>query len=125
MPSACHAQFFKLTVPTDNRSYLWGDFDDGIGASCKHGRQVVVAHELFDLSHNARLRARRLALLREPEPVAADRAAPGDALDGWLPAPLTEALIGAGMQTLADLQRGIARGGHWWQRLPAFRPVKV
>ena len=74
---------------------------------------------------NARLRAKRIALLRELEAVAAERAAPNDLLDGWLPAALAGQLGRGGALTLVDLQRRIARGGRWWRGLPAFGPVKA
>ena len=76
-------------------------------------------------TRNARLRAQRLALLRELETVAAERAAPSDLLSGWLPPALAEQLHSGGALTLADVQRRIARGGRWWQGLPAFGPVKA
>ena len=76
-------------------------------------------------ARNARLRAKRLALLRELEAVAAERPAPEDRLEGWLPAALAEQLRRSGALTLADVQRRIARGGRWWQGLPAWGPVKA
>jgi integrase len=74
---------------------------------------------------NERLRVRRLQLLRELEAVAAEKAAPTDLLDGWLPQDLAEQLRRSGALTLADLQRRIARGGRWWSGLPGCGPVKA
>ena len=74
---------------------------------------------------NARLRDKRLALLRELEALAAEQARPDDRLDGWLAAPVAEALRDAGAFTLADLRQRIARGGRWWKGLPGFGPVKA
>jgi integrase len=76
-------------------------------------------------ARNARLRAKRLALLRELEAVAAERPAPQDLLDGWLPVALAEQLRRGGALTLGDVQRRIARGGRWWRGLPAWGPVKA
>jgi len=76
-------------------------------------------------ARNARLRERRLALLRELEVVAVERAAPTDLLEGWLAPELAEQLRGAGQLTLADLRQRIARGGRWWLGLRAFGPVKA
>lgn len=74
---------------------------------------------------NARLRERRLALLRELEASAAERPSPTDALEGWLPLPLAKAFGDVGTLTLGDLQRRIARGGRWWKGIPAFGPTKA
>jgi Phage integrase protein len=76
-------------------------------------------------ARNARLREKRLALLRELEAVAAERAAPTDLIAGWLAPELAGQLRRAGQLTLADLQQRIARGGRWLLGLRAFGPVKA
>jgi integrase len=76
-------------------------------------------------ARNARLRARRLQLLRELEAVAADKASATDLVDVWLPAALATQLRGSFVLTLGDLQACIARGGRWWTGLRAFGPVKA
>jgi integrase len=74
---------------------------------------------------NARLRSRRLALLKELEAIAIEAAKPSDLLDGWLPPEVAEQLRRGGLLTLADLQRRIAQGGQWWSGLRAFGPRKA
>lgn len=74
---------------------------------------------------NARLRARRLALLRELEAVAAEKAQATDLLDGWLAADQAEQLRLSGLLTLGELRQRIARGGRWWSGLRACGPVKA
>jgi integrase len=76
-------------------------------------------------ARNARLRERRLALLKELEAVAIEAAKPSDLLDGWLKPEVAEQLRRGGLLTLADLQRRIAQGGQWWSGLRAFGPVKA
>ena len=74
---------------------------------------------------NARLRARRLELLRELEVAAPASALPTDRLDGWLPTQIAEQLNRVGDLTLGDLQRRIKRGGRWWRVLQAFGEAKA
>jgi integrase len=74
---------------------------------------------------NARLRVQRLALLRDLEAVAAERAAPTDLIDGWLEPRIAAQLRQAGDLLMGDLQRRIARGGRWWRGLSAVGPRKA
>lgn len=74
---------------------------------------------------NARLREKRLQLLRELEAAAAVPAMPHDLVEGWLPTPLVQQLRSSGMLTLADLRERIARGGRWWAGLRAIGPTKA
>jgi site-specific recombinase XerD len=77
------------------------------------------------LLRNTRLRERRLALLRELEAVSAEKPAPTDLLEGWLPAALAAQLRRGGDLTLGDLQRRIGQGGRWWSGIAAFGPIKA
>lgn len=76
-------------------------------------------------ARNARLRTRRLQLLRDLEAVAAEKATPADLIEGWLPGDLAAHLRQGGALTLADLRRRISRGGRWWSGLRAFGPLKA
>jgi len=76
-------------------------------------------------ARNERMRTKRLQLLRELEAVEAEPAKSSDLLDGWLAPDLAEQLRQGGDLTLSDLQRRIARGGHWWRGLRAFGPTKA
>jgi len=73
-----------------------------------------------------RLRQRQLQALRALEAAAAQPARPDDPVDGWLSPTLVQQLVPAGVHTLADLQRRIARGGRWWRGLlHAYGPTKA
>jgi integrase len=76
-------------------------------------------------ARNGRLRAQRLALLRDLEASASETATAGDALAGWLPEPLVAALQSLGDLTLGDLRSRIAKGGRWWRGLPSYGPRKA
>lgn len=76
-------------------------------------------------ARNARLRERRLRLLRELEAVVAAPAKATDRLDGWLPGRLAEPLARLGCLTLGDLQQRIERGGRWWTAIPGYGPIKA
>ena len=77
------------------------------------------------MSRNARLRQRRLELLRELELLAADVATPSDLLEGWLPPALADSWRRAGVLTLGELKRLIDRGGRWWGSVPGVGPIKA
>lgn len=74
---------------------------------------------------NARLREKRLALLRQLEEAAAQPARRLDAVEGWLPPELALALQRLGVLTLGDLCDRVAQGGRWWTGLSGFGPVKA
>lgn len=76
-------------------------------------------------ARNARLRERRLQLLRELEAVVAERARPTDLLEGWLPGRLAEPLARLGCLTLGELVQRIERGGRWWAGIPGYGPTKA
>lgn len=76
-------------------------------------------------ARNARLRERRLALLRELEATAATPARETDRLDGWLAPALAERLLRSGALTLGDLQERVQKGGRWWSGLAGFGPTKA
>lgn len=76
-------------------------------------------------ARNARLRAGRLALLRDLESAAAMPAAPTDLLEGWLTPDLAEQLQRAGLLTLAHLRERIRLGGRWWTGIRAYGPTKA
>jgi hypothetical protein len=76
-------------------------------------------------ARNARLRTRRMALLRELEQIAGERPAPTDRVDGWLPPGLAEQLCSSGVLLLGELQQRIARGGRWWRGLRAIGATKA
>jgi integrase len=82
-------------------------------------------HEARRHARNARLRARRLALLHELEATTATPALPTDPLDGWLEPGLAHQLWQRGALTLADLRERIDRGGRWWLGLKGFGPTKA
>lgn len=100
-----------------SESELQEMYAERFGASDRDGRRRQV--------RNARLRARRLQLLRELEAVAAEQAKPSDRIDGWLPPHTAQALLALGITTLDELQQRIRTGGRWWRGLPAFGPVKA
>jgi integrase len=74
---------------------------------------------------NARLRERRLALLRELETTSTERASRFDALEGWLPLKLAQQLRPLGILLLGELRDRIAQGGRWWRGLKAFGPARA
>ena len=76
-------------------------------------------------ARNERLRAGRLALLRELERVASAPAKLTDLLEGWLVPELAEQLRRLGLLTLADLQARIRIGGRWWRGIHTYGPVKA
>jgi hypothetical protein len=76
-------------------------------------------------ARNARLREKRLQLLRELEAAAAVPAALADLVEGWLPGEISEVLRRGGVLTLGDLRERIAVGGRWWRGLPAVGPTKA
>lgn len=76
-------------------------------------------------ARNARLRAARLALLRELESRAAAAPAATDRLDGWLDPGLAASLAAVGLQTLGELRTRIEQGGRWWRGVPAYGPTKA
>ena len=76
-------------------------------------------------ARNARLRQRRLELLRALAEVATAAASPADLLEGWLPDDLVQQLRSVGDLTLGDLQRRVRRGGRWWGALRAYGPTKA
>jgi integrase len=76
-------------------------------------------------ARNARLRDKRLQLLRQLEAAAAVPAAPTDLVEGWLPGELAQQLRGCGVLTLGDLRERIAQGGRWWRGLRAVGPIKA
>ena len=76
-------------------------------------------------ARNARLRAKRLALLHELETIEAQPARPTDRLDGWLAPELAERLQSLGDLTLDDLARRLRRGGRWWRSIRGFGKVKA
>lgn len=88
----------------------------GGDASSRHQRK---------LSRNARLRERRLVLLRELERVAEAPAQADDHLAGWFDETTTERLNAAGATTLADIQRWHAEGRRWWTKIPALGQTKA
>ena len=77
------------------------------------------------LARVARLRAGRLALLRELEAAAVTPAVPSDLLQGWVEPDQAEQLRRMGLLTLADLRERIRLGGQWWVGLRAFGPKKA
>jgi hypothetical protein len=77
-------------------------------------------------NRNARLRERRLELLRELERAAADQTPQSsDFIAGWIDPTTAERLKEAGALTLADLQRGICSGRRWWYSIPAIGDTKA
>lgn len=77
-------------------------------------------------SRNARLRERRLELLRELERAAADQTPqPSDFIAGWIDPTTAERLKEAGALTLEDLQRWISSGRRWWYSIPAIGDIKA
>ena len=74
---------------------------------------------------DARLRERRLELLRELEAVAVTPAAPTDLIAGWFPPDLAENLRPMGELTLQDLRRRVDRGGRWWVGIKGYGPVRA
>lgn len=74
---------------------------------------------------NARLREKRLAMLRDLEHSSADKAQPSDLVEGWLPPDVAEQLRCCGTLTLGDLRQRIEVGGCWWAVLKAFGPIKA
>ena len=74
---------------------------------------------------NARLREKRLSLLKDLEATAAEQPRPTDALAGWLEPALAEEFLQRGVLTLGELQALIAPGGRWWQGLRAFGVTKA
>lgn len=77
------------------------------------------------LARNARLRAGRIALLRELEAAATTPARPTDLLEGWVAPDLADQLRRLGLLTLADLRDRMARGGRWWAGVRAYGPTKA
>lgn len=77
------------------------------------------------LARNARLRAGRLALLRELESAAATPAAPTDLIEGWMAPDLADQLHRLGLVTLADLRERIRLGGRWWAGIRVYGPTKA
>ena len=75
-------------------------------------------------SRNARLRERRLRLLRELERVAQAPAQATDLLAGWFDDTTVQRLNSVGATTLGDVQRWSLQGVHWWAAVPALGPVK-
>ena len=77
-------------------------------------------------TRNARLRERRLELLRELERAAADQTPqPSDFIAGWIDPTTAERLKEAGALTLEDLQRWIISGRRWWYSIPAIGDTKA
>jgi len=74
---------------------------------------------------NTRLRERRLALLRELETTAAERASRFDAVEGWLSPELAGQLRALGVLTLGELRERIAQGGCCWTGLKALGPARA
>lgn len=72
-----------------------------------------------------RLRVRRLELLRQLERAAAAAPMPTDRLEGWIDPTLAGRLCGAGLVTLADVQRLSAEGSRWWRAIPAVGETKA
>ena len=76
-------------------------------------------------SRTARLRERRLALLRELERIADSPARVDDKLAGWFDDVTAERLGAAGAATLGDLQLWISQGRRWWADIPALGDSKA
>jgi len=76
-------------------------------------------------TRTARLRERRLALLRELEHVAASPARVDEKLAGWFDDVTTERLSAAGASTLGDVQLWISQGSRWWAGVPALGDAKA
>lgn len=76
-------------------------------------------------ARNARLRVRRLELLRELEAAAAEAPQPSDLVEGWYSRPVADQLRQCGVLTLQDLQKRISRGGWWWGSLKGVGPLKA
>lgn len=76
------------------------------------------------IRRNARLRQRMRAAILWLEPRVAAPPKAGDALLAWLDEALAHRLMEAGLNTLGDLQRHIARRGkHWHRHIPRVGPV--
>ena len=76
-------------------------------------------------TRNARLRERRIELLRELEKIAESPARVDDRLAGWFDDVTTERLSSGGAQTLGDLQLWISQGARWWANIPALGDAKA
>lgn len=76
-------------------------------------------------ARNARLTARRRALLQELEAIAAEKPSPLDQVDGWLQPVLVAQLHRADIRLLGQLAQRIARGGRWWAGLQGVGPTKA
>ena len=100
-------------------------YDDLQALYAESFAQAVPAPDARRQARNARLRVRQRQLLDQIEAVAAERAAPTDRIDGWLPAPLADQLQACGLLLLADLRTVISQGGRWWRGLPGVGPVKA
>lgn len=104
----------------------WGDWS--------HDELIALYEERFGLvdqvqrrrtQRNARLREKRLALLRELEGSSVDQAQPTDLVEGWLSPEVAEQLRRCGTLTLGDLRQRIEVGGCWWAVLKSVGPVKA
>ncbi len=76
-------------------------------------------------TRNARLRERRIELLRELERIAQSPARVDDKLAGWFDEVTTERLNTAGAETLGDVQLWISQGSRWWSKIPALGDAKA
>ena len=86
----------------------------------------LAAASIRHRTRNARLRERRLELLRELERAAADQTPqPGDFIAGWIDPMTAERLKEAGALTLEDLRRWIVSGRRWWYSIPAIGDTKA
>lgn len=109
------------------------DLEDFIAERDLDGWTEAEVLQLYEEAHppdlkadrRRRLRERQLALLRHLQAVAAEQPQAHDRIDGWFDPVMAERLSRCGLVLLADLQRLIAQGGHWWRALPAIGAVKA
>jgi len=76
-------------------------------------------------TRNARLRERRIQLLRDLEKIAQSPARVDDRLAGWFDDVTTARLTSAGADTLGDVQLWISQGSRWWSKIPALGDAKA
>lgn len=125
------ARLIGLTIKTTQSDKP--SLDDFIAENDLDGWSEVEITQMYEAAFGSdskverrnRMRERQLELLKRLEAATAQAPSPSDFVGGWFDEALAQKFVGAGINTLGELNLRVSAGGSWYKNLPAVGQNKA